>query len=302
VAWLRDETHEILTAGATALEDNGQLAMNRLDGKVALVTGAGRRNGLGEAICIRLAEAGARIVVTDIGQPAGNLSAGNIGSAGEMEAVADDIRSAGGEAVVAPMDVRDETQVVGAIERAVSAYGQLDILVNNAGIGFLMKPLVEMTADQWRTVLDVNLTGAFLCTKHAAAQMIRQGHGGRIINIASQAAKSGHRHMAAYTASKHGMVGLTRSSAMEFGPHGITVNAVCPNHVTTGLGAVQNEYFARLNGQTVDEYLAAMRARIPLQRVGLPADTAGAVAFLCSDEGAYITGEAMNVSGGVEMH
>ncbi len=302
MAWLRDQTHEILPADTNQLEDNGQLAMNRLDGKVALVTGAGRRNGLGEAICIRLAEAGARIVVTDIGQPEGHLSSGNIGSAGEMAAVADGIRSAGGEAVVAPMDVRDETQVIGAIERAVSAYGQLDILVNNAGIGFLMKPLVEMTADQWRTVLDVNLTGAFLCTKHAAARMIRQGHGGRIINIASQAAKSGHRHMAAYTASKHGMVGLTRSSAMEFGPHGITVNAVCPNHVTTSLGAVQNEYFARLNGQTVEEYLVAMRARIPLQRVGLPADTAGAVAFLCSDEAAYITGEAMNVSGGVEMH
>jgi meso-butanediol dehydrogenase/(S,S)-butanediol dehydrogenase/diacetyl reductase len=133
--------------------------------------------------------------------------------------------------------------------------------------------------------------------------MIDQGQGGRIVNIASQAAKSGHLHMAAYTASKHGMIGLTRSSAMELGPHGITVNAVCPNHVTTGLGQVQNEYFAKLRGFAgTEEYLRDMRQRIPLRRVGLASDTAQACAFLCSEAAAYITGEAMNVSGGVEMH
>jgi meso-butanediol dehydrogenase/(S,S)-butanediol dehydrogenase/diacetyl reductase len=133
--------------------------------------------------------------------------------------------------------------------------------------------------------------------------MIRQGQGGRIVNVASQAAKSGHAHMAAYTASKHGMVGLTRSAAMELGPYAITVNAVCPNHVTTGLGSAQNEYFAKLRGfASVEDYLADMRRRIPLRRTGLPGDTAEAVAFLCSDAAAYVTGEAMNVSGGIEMH
>jgi NAD(P)-dependent dehydrogenase (short-subunit alcohol dehydrogenase family) len=276
--------------------------MHRLDGKVALVTGAGRRGGLGEAICQRLAQAGARLVVTDLGRPEGALEGRHIGGRGGMEAVVAGLRAAGAEAIALPMDVRDEGQVEQAVGEAVTRLGRLDILVNNAGVGFLISPVVETDADHWRTVLDVNLTGAFLCTKHAARVMIRQGDGGRIVNVASQAAKSGHRHMAAYTASKHGMVGLTRSAAMELGPHGITVNAVCPNHVTTGLGAVQNEYFARLNGQTADEYLAAMRERIPMRRVGLPADTAGAVAFLCSDEAAYLTGEAMNVSGGVEMH
>jgi len=276
--------------------------MHRLDGKVALVTGAGRAGGLGEAICLRLATAGARIVVTDLGRLKEQTGAGHIGTTREMEAVATGVAEAGSEAVAVALDVRDEDQVQAAVQRAVEAFGRLDILVNNAGVGYLISPLVETPAEQWRTVVDVNLTGAFLCTKHAAAQMMRQGQGGRVVNVASQAAKSGHRHMSAYTASKHGMVGLTRSAAMELGPHGITVNAVCPNHVTTGLGALQNEYFARLNGQTVEEYLAAMRERIPLRRVGLPADTAGAVAFLCSEEGAYITGEAMNVSGGVEMH
>jgi meso-butanediol dehydrogenase/(S,S)-butanediol dehydrogenase/diacetyl reductase len=276
--------------------------MHRLDGKVALVTGAGRRGGLGEAICARLAQAGARIVVTDLVEPQGRIEGRHIGGQEGLASVAGALQASGAEAIALPLDVRDEAQVERAVAETVSRLGRLDILVNNAGVGFLISPLVDTEAERWRTVIDVNLTGAFLCTKHAARVMIGQGEGGRVVNIASQAAKSGHRHMAAYTASKHGMVGLTRSAAMELGPHGITVNAVCPNHVTTGLGAVQNEYFARLNGQTVDEYLAAMRDRIPMRRVGLPADTAGAVAFLCSDEAAYVTGEAMNVSGGVEMH
>ena len=124
-----------------------------------------------------------------------------------------------------------------------------------------------------------------------------------MVNIASQAAKSGHTHMAAYTASKHGMIGLTRSAALELGPHGITVNAICPNHVTTGLGAVQNDYFAKLRGFAgPEEYLADMRQRIPLRRIGVTADTAKACVFLCSEAASYVTGEAMNVSGGVEMH
>ena len=165
-----------------------------------------------------------------------------------------------------------------------------------------MEPIVEMPIDRWQTVLSVNLTGAFLCSKHGARQMITQGRGGRIINVASVAAKSGSLHLAAYAASKHGLVGLTRSAAIELGAHGITVNAVCPNHVTTQLGSVQNAYRAKQRGQSVAEYLAEMRGRIPLGRVGLTEDTAKTCAFLCSDEASYITGEAMNVSGGQEVH
>ena len=219
-----------------------------------------------------------------------------------MQAVVDDLRRGGGEVIACTLDVRDEAQVESAVATAVAEFGALDILVNNAGIGFLMEPLIEMPKDRWQTVLEVNLMGAFLCSKHAARRMIAQGNGGRIVNIASVAAKSGSMHLAAYAASKHGMVGLTRSAALELGAHRITVNAVCPNHVTTGLGALQNEYRSKQRGQTVDEYLAEMRGRIPLGRVGLAEDTAKAVAFLCSDEAQYVTGEAMNVSGGQEMH
>jgi meso-butanediol dehydrogenase/(S,S)-butanediol dehydrogenase/diacetyl reductase len=272
-------------------------------GRVALCTGAGRPGGLGEAILACLAGDGCRVVLTDAGGAPSGLDPGNLASSDDVARVAAGLRAAGAEVLALALDVTDEAQVESAIARTVETFGRLDILVNNAGIGFLMQSLLDTTADRWRAVLDVNLTGAFLCTRHAARQMIRQGGGGRIVNIASQAAKSGHMHMAAYTASKHGMVGLTRAAALELGPHGITVNAVCPGHVTTGLGSVQNKYFATLRGfASTDDYLADMRSRIPLRRTGLPGDTAAAVAFLCSDAAAYITGEAMNVSGGIEMH
>jgi meso-butanediol dehydrogenase/(S,S)-butanediol dehydrogenase/diacetyl reductase len=133
--------------------------------------------------------------------------------------------------------------------------------------------------------------------------MIALGEGGRIINIASQAAKSGFPHMAPYCSSKHGMIGLTRSNAIELGKHNITVNAVCPNHVTTGLGAKQNDYFSRLLGfDSVEAYLANMAAKNPMGRPGYATDTAAACAWLASDDAQYVTGEAINVSGGEEMH
>ena len=181
--------------------------------------------------------------------------------------------------------------------------GSVDILVNNAGIGFMMKPLLEVDPKDWETVIAVNLSGAFYCTQAAARAMIAKGGGGRIVNIASQAAKTGFPHLPAYVSSKHGMIGLTRAAAIELGAHGITVNAVCPNHVTTALGARQNEYFSKLLGfDTVDAYLKNMAAKNPLGRPGLPGDTAAACAWLASDDAAYVTGEAINVSGGEEMH
>jgi meso-butanediol dehydrogenase/(S,S)-butanediol dehydrogenase/diacetyl reductase len=167
-----------------------------------------------------------------------------------------------------------------------------------------MKPLLDVdTADEWDQVIAVNLSGAFYCTQAAARAMVERGTGGRIINIASQAAKTGFPHLPAYVSSQHGMVGLTRASAVELGKHGITVNAVCPNHVTTGLGAQQNEYFSKLLGfARVEDYLANMAAKNPMGRPGLPSDTAAACLWLASDAAFYVTGEALNVSGGEEMH
>jgi len=273
-----------------------------LKGKVAICTGSGRQQGLGAAILRRLAAEGCDVVVSDLGTPEGLLASGDIGATNEMEAVAAELRATGTCVLVVPCDVRKEGSVQQLIGRTVAEFGRLDILINNAGVGYMLKPFIDATLEEWQLVLDVNLTGAFLCSKHAARHMRSAGQGGRIINIASQAAKSGFAHLAAYVASKHGMVGFTRSIAIELGGDGITVNAVCPNHVTTGLGAKQNEYYARVRGQTTEQFMAAMRQRIPLGRPGMPEDTAAAVAFLASDDARYITGEAMNVSGGEENH
>jgi meso-butanediol dehydrogenase/(S,S)-butanediol dehydrogenase/diacetyl reductase len=274
-----------------------------LKGKVALITGAGRRKGLGEAMARRLAAEGCKVVITDIGKARGpEMPVTAVGTDEEMSQVATAIRADGGECTAMALDVLEEVQVKAVVNATITKYGGLDILVNNAGIGYLMKPILEMNVSEWDAVIGVNLRGAWLATKYAAEQMVKQGRGGRIVNIASQAAKSGFPFASAYCASKHGMVGLTRVAAIEFGKHGITVNAICPNHVTTGLGAWQNEYFAKALGMTLEQYLAAMKGRIPLGRPGLPTDTAAACAFLCSNEAQYITGEAMNVSGGEEYH
>lgn len=265
--------------------------MVRFAGKTVVVTGSGRQKGLGQGILQRFADEGANCVVSDV----------VIGD--EAEAVAAELRGRGVHAVTVACDVSDPAQCDALVEQAVAAFGRIDVMVNNAGIGFMMKPLLDVVSDDWAKVIAVNLSGAFYCTQAAARAMVSAGKGGRIINIASQAAKTGFPHLAAYVSSKHGMVGLTRASAVELGAHGITVNAVCPNHVTTALGAEQNAYFSKLLGfQSVEAYLANMAAKNPMGRPGLPSDTAAACAWLASDDAFYVTGEAINVSGGEEMH
>jgi len=188
------------------------------------------------------------------------------------------------------------------IDQTVETFGKLDIMVNNAGVGYIMEPFQDFKEESWDAVLDVNLKGAFLCSQAAARQMIDQGDGGSIINIASQAAKSGFPFAAAYTSSKHGMIGLTRSNAVELGKYKIRVNAVCPNHITTGLGHWQNKFFSEMLGLDYKTYLQSIVDKNPLGRTGQVEDISKAVAFLASDQASYITGEAMNVSGGEEYH
>jgi meso-butanediol dehydrogenase/(S,S)-butanediol dehydrogenase/diacetyl reductase len=271
--------------------------------RVALVTGAGRKGGLGQAIARRMARDGISIMLHDRGAVDGPIApAHGVGTVSDLQQIASELRVEGANVDCVTGDLLDETAIKAAVSATVDRFGQLDILVNNAGIGYLFGPLAEMTAEALDAVLGVNLRAVILATRDAAAQMIRQGKGGRIINIASQAGKSGFAFATAYTASKHGVVGFTRAAALELGPHGITVNAICPNHVTTGLGQWQNDFMAQARGQSVDAYLAEMRKRIPLGRVGTPTDTAEAAAFLCSEAAAYITAESLNVSGGEEYH
>ena len=277
--------------------------MGKLHGKVAIVTGAGRRKGLGEAIARKLAEEGANIVVSDIGEVKGKIAPEHgVGKVEEMEQVATDIRAVGVDVATRTCDVLVEEDVKGLVEFTFDTFGGVDILVNNAGIGYLFGPLLETTQEEWDAVLGVNLRGVFFGIKHAAKIMIERGKGGRIINIGSQASKSAFKFTSAYTSSKHGLLGLTRNAALELAEYNITVNLVCPNHVTTGLGAWQNEFLAASRGLSVDDYLAQLKQRIPMGRVGLPEDTANAVAFLALEESNYITGDSINVSGGEEYH
>jgi len=272
-------------------------------GRAAVVTGAGRHGGLGEAIVRRLAGGGCSVVLSDIGRQADEATpTAMVGSRSEMDAIAAEIaRETGSQVESYECDVRDEAKMRALADFTASRFGSLDIWVNNAGIGYIMKPLREITRSDWQAVIDVNLTGCFNGIQAAIQYMIPQRIG-RIVNIASQAAKSGFPFAAAYCASKHALVGLVRSVAIELGAHGITVNNVCPNHVTTRLGSWQNEYFSKKLGLTMEEYLQQMTGRIPLGRCGRPVDTANAVAFLCSEAAGYITAESLNVSGGEEPH
>lgn len=266
--------------------------MGKFSGKTIVVTGSGKRKGLGQGILQAFADEGANCVVSDI----------TIDD--EAEAVSEELRTRGANVATVQCDVSDASSCRALVAKTVEYFGGLDVFVNNAGIGFKMKPLLEVdTNEEWDQVIAVNLSGAFYGTQAAAQAMVDRGNGGRIINIASQAAKSGFPHLPAYVSSKHGMVGLTRASAVELGAHGITVNAVCPNHVTTGLGAKQNEYFSKLLGfDTVEAYLDNMARKNPMGRPGLPSDTAAVCLWLASDDAFYVTGEALNVSGGEEMH
>lgn len=277
--------------------------MKNLKGKTAIVTGSGRKGGIGEAIAKMLAHRGCNVVISDIGTPVGkNFSKSHIGTTSEMKSIVREIKKNKGHAIAIPCDVRKIKQIQEMVAKTVKKFGSLDIIVNNAGVGYIMEPFTEFKESSWDAVLDVNLKGAFLCSQAAAVQMIKQGKGGSIINIASQAAKSGFPFAAAYTASKHGMVGLTRSNAIELGSHKIRVNAVCPNHITTGLGHWQNKFFSEKMGLDYDTYLQNIKDANPLKRTGQVEDIAKAVCFLASNEASYITGEAMNVSGGEEYH
>lgn len=274
-----------------------------LENTVAVITGSGRRNGIGEAIAQKLADEGCHIVLSDIGVTKGDqFSKEHIGTSDEMESIAAELRTKGVRVLTIPCDVRSEQEVSDLIQKTVLEFGCIDVLVNNAGVGYIMEPFTSFKEESWDTVLDVNLKGAFLVSKHAAKAMMDSKKGGSIINIASQAAKSGFPFAAAYTASKHGLVGLTRSNAVELGQYGIRVNAVCPNHITTGLGDWQNKFFSDKMGLDYDAYLQGIKDRNPMRRTGMVQDIANAVAFLASDQASYINGEAMNVSGGEEYH
>lgn len=275
--------------------------MYDLKDKVAIVTGAGRKGGIGEAVARRLAQDGAHVVLGDICASPTELPHAGSGEWEELATIAKEIEAQGGQALPLRVDVSDAGSVQALMGRTKEVFGRLDILVNNAGVAVGPAPILHMAEEAWRRTMEINATGTFLCCKLALPLMIEGGRGGRIVNMSSLAAERPKPFVSAYAASKAAVVALTRSLAQEVAEFGITVNAVLPGDVDTALKRWGLQLEAMVSGQPYDEVVAAAVGKIPLGRLAVPGDVAGLVAFLASDEASFITGQAYNLTGGREL-
>lgn len=250
----------------------------RLSGKVAVITGGA--SGMGRASVHRFLAEGARVVVADFNETTGKETVAQATDAGHGDSVA-----------FIKVDVSDEADVEAMVATAVDGFGGLDIMFNNAGFGGAVGPITDISVDDWRETLDVLLTGVFLGTKHAARVMQSSGQGGSIINTSSVAGISGGKGPQAYTAAKHGVVGLTRATSIELAEFRIRVNAICPGGINTPLLNFGN---AEATGQMLDTIQ-------PWPRHGVGEDIAATAAFLASDDGEFITGQTIVVDGGLTV-
>ena len=256
--------------------------MTRLQGKVAIVTGGAQ--GIGRACALRFASEGAAVVIADL-QADGAL------------AVAKDIEAAGGSAIGVAVDVVNRDQVQQMADAAVARFGGIDILMNNAGV-LPITPLLEITEMEWDRTFDVNCKGTLWCAQIVAAQMIAQGRGGKIINVASQAGRRGEAWVLTYCASKAAVISMTQSMALALAPYRINVNAISPGIVDTPLWIANDKRLAELMDLPVGEPKRRAVEAIPLGRIEQPEDIAGVAAFLASSDADYITQQTYNVDGG----
>jgi NAD(P)-dependent dehydrogenase (short-subunit alcohol dehydrogenase family) len=250
--------------------------MGMLDGKSVLITGAA--SGIGRATALKAHEEGARLLLADVDDAAGEALAGEIG----------------GDAAYVSCDVTDEAAVEAAVARTVAEHGRVDGAFNCAGILAALGNTGENALEEWRKVLEVDLVGVFLCTKHQLRAMAAQGSGS-ILNMASAAGLIGWPGASAYVAAKHGVVGLSKSAALEYAGQGIRVNSICPSYVLTPM--VEKDLFEDALGGD-EELIAAARANHPIGRFAQPEEIAEAAVWLLSDRASFVTGTAMSVDGG----
>ena len=277
--------------------------MYNLNGKVALVTGAGGKNGIGRAIATRLAKEGADVAVNDITD---HPYAADQADWQGLPDVVREIEAMGQRAISVVADVSDAKQVREMVNQTVTHFGKIDILVNNAGTiaGKDRVHVVDLAEEDWDRVQRVNVKGVFLCSQAVARHLIAQGTGGKIINMSSVTGKRGSARFAAYSASKFAVIGFTQSLAHELAPYQINVNAICP-------GLVDTERFGHLASvlmpdhlspdEQISEYARRSEAAVPLGRLAEGEDVAKMAAFLASDQAAYLTGVSITVAGGSVM-
>jgi NAD(P)-dependent dehydrogenase (short-subunit alcohol dehydrogenase family) len=276
--------------------------MNSLNGKVALVTGAAARRSMGHGVALRLAGEGADVVMVDKNATPRSLFSEDKGWEG-LNSVVTEVEAKGRKGLAVVADISKEQEVDAAVAKALERFGRVDMLVHCAAIrGPMTTPLVELSGGDWRIVLEVNLTGAFLISKAVARRMIARGEGGKIVLVSSLAGNRGVPGSGAYCASKWGVLGLVKTLALELAKHKINVNALNPGTFDTHLRDENYAQLAKAEGIPLNEFRERfdrqMIGRVPLGRMGTPEDIANLVLFLVSDQSSYITGQAVDICGG----
>jgi 3-oxoacyl-[acyl-carrier protein] reductase len=278
--------------------------MSSLKGKVAFITGAASKRGMGHAVAVRLAREGADIVALDKFASPKSIWPGDEDWDG-LNSVVEEVKAIGSDALAVVADVASFEEVDAAVEKALEKFGKIDILVHCGGIrGAMTTPIIHLSEDEWREIIDINLTGSFLISKRVAQTMVPDGEGKKIVLIGSMAALKGYAGSAGYCASKHGILGLGRTLAAELAQYRINVNIINPGGFSTNLRDTEIIKRAKAEGISVaaaveQESRKSGPSGIPLGRLGEPEEIADLVYFLVSDQSKYITGEAILIGGGI---
>jgi NAD(P)-dependent dehydrogenase (short-subunit alcohol dehydrogenase family) len=276
--------------------------MKSLEGKVAIVTGAGSKRGMGHAVALRLAREGADIIVLDKYAAPKSIWPGDEGWGG-LEAVVNEVKAVGRKALAIVADVSSGKDVDEAVAKALKKFGRIDILVHCSGIrGAMTTPIVDLSEEEWKAIIDINLTGSFLISKAVAKTMIPNGEGKKIVLFGSKAGTQGYAGSSGYCASKHGVLGLGRTLAAELAQYKINVNIINPGGFDTNLRDQEIIKRAKAQGisleKAVEEEMRKPGIRVPLGRLGKPEEIADLVFFLVSDQSVYITGKTIDIDGG----